>query len=417
MVAGAVMLLHAAALFVPTTASAQEPVHVHGAAPAAFTWSLGAQAVPLVTHATPAIFGEDRTEAYLTQPNVMAHMSALNGRLALLGTLNLEGLTLQRGELNAGIWGEGYIDRRHPHTYLHEVMAVAQTAAAAEAFTHLSLAVGKGFAPFGTDDPMMRPFVKFPANHHLAQVLERLVAVAAVRAGPGMLEIGVFNGDEPESPTDLPDADRFGDSWSVRGTLLPVPGAELSASYAFIASPEQAAGSGIDHRKRSAAARFASAGGRVYGLVEWAKTDEFIGSEPTYSFESVLAEGAVRYRLADFALRYERTLRPEEERLKNPFRSPRPHPDVHLLGATRWNIVSAAVSAAPLTAGALRARPFVEVSYAHARETLGSLIFDPAKFYGSDRMWSLSAGVRLDAGMVHRRMGRYGAATYGAHVH
>ncbi|MDQ3522321.1 MAG: hypothetical protein M3434_08305, partial [Gemmatimonadota bacterium] len=52
----------------------------------------------------------------------------------------------------------------------------------------------------------------------------------------------------------------------------------------------------------------------------------------------------------------------------------------------------------------------VEVGRARVTETLGSLVFDPAEFYGSDRLWSLSAGVRVEAGRVHRRMGRYGVA-------
>src|SRR5690606_22723938 len=131
---------------------------------------------------------------------------------------------------------------------------------------------GRGFAPFGTDDPMARPFVKFPANHHLAQVLERLVAIAAVRAGPLALEAGLFNGDEPTGPRDLPDAERFGDSWSARATLLPFPGVEAQASYASLASPEFPAGSGLDHRKRSASLRYEAArhgGEGEYLLVEW----------------------------------------------------------------------------------------------------------------------------------------------------
>jgi hypothetical protein len=36
--------------------------------------------------------------------------------------------------------------------------------------------------------------------------------------------------------------------------------------------------------------------------------------------------------------------------------------------------------------------------------------FVPRDFYGDNRMWSISAGVRLRAGALHPRMGRYGAA-------
>jgi hypothetical protein len=37
-------------------------------------------------------------------------------------------------------------------------------------------------------------------NHHLAQVLERVIAVAALRRGPIIGEVATFNGDEPLSP-------------------------------------------------------------------------------------------------------------------------------------------------------------------------------------------------------------------------
>lgn len=382
-----------------------------GARPAGAQWSAGAAAVPLVTRASPAMDGEALTEAYLTQPVLMGSGSLLGGRLELHGMLNLEGLTLRGGELNAGVWGEGFVDRRHPHTYLHEAVTTARLLDSPRAAASVSL--GKGFAPFGTDDPMVRPFVKYPANHHLAQILERLVGVAALRAGPLLLEAGLFNGDEPAGPEDLGTPGRFGDSWSGRVTLLPRAGVEVQASYASVASPEFPAGSGLDHRKWSASARLESRGHDGSGqhvLVEWARTDEMAGGARSFRFRSWLAEGAVRRRGAELSLRLEDTLRPEEERLEDPFRTPNPHTDVHLLGITRWRIASAALSAPALEAGPVRARPFVEVSRAAVAETLGSPVFDPAALYGSDRLWSLSAGVRVEVGAVHRRMGRYGVA-------
>lgn len=379
--------------------------------PGASAWGVSAQAIPLLTHASPAMRGESLTEGYLTQPTLSGHASLWRGRLTLEGMLNLEGLTLSRGELNAGIWGEGYVDRRHPHTYLHEAIATAHLLRSPAAAASVSL--GRGFAPFGTDDPMARPFVKFPANHHLAQVLERLVAIAAVRAGPLALEAGLFNGDEPTGPRDLPDAERFGDSWSARATLLPFPGVEAQASYASLASPEFPAGSGLDHRKRSASLRYEAArhgGEGEYLLVEWARTDEYSEGERSFDFHTWLAEAALRRRGAEVGVRYERTTRPEGERLENPFRTPNPHADPHVLGITRWSILTASLVAPPLDASLLRARPFAEVARAGVAETLGAVVFDPVALYGSGRMWSLSAGVRVELGSPHRRMGRYGVA-------
>ena len=368
-------------------------------------WEVGAQAIGLVTHATPALDGESMTEGYLTQPAVMGHVSFWDGHLTASAMLNLEGWTLRRGELNAGIWGEGYIDRRHPHTFLHELVVTGQGRLLG---VDVSATAGKGFVPFGTDDPMVRPFVKYPVNHHLAQILERGVLVAAARRGPVLFEAGIFNGDEPSKPEDFVNWERFGDSWSTRATLLPIPGAEISASYASVASPEFPAGSGLNHRKRSVAARWE--GRRIYALAEWARTDEYIEGERSASFRSVLGEAALVLRGTELAVRYERTVRPEEERTTDPFRSPRPHGDIHYLGATRWNIVTAAVVGGTPSSWPVQVRPFAEVAYARATETLGSLVFDPEEFYGSDRMWSLSAGVRVAAGSLHSRMGRYGVA-------
>ncbi len=61
------------------------------------------------------------------QPMIMAHAGAFSNRIRLVGTLNLEGLTIPDGELTLGDWGEGFIDRRHPHTYVHELMLSVRT--------------------------------------------------------------------------------------------------------------------------------------------------------------------------------------------------------------------------------------------------------------------------------------------------
>jgi hypothetical protein len=168
----------ATALLIPLDASAQSaqygPAHVE----------VGAQAIGVVTRESPAIHGRDLTEGYLTQPIVMAMASLWSDALEIKGTLDLEGVTIERGELNAGILGEGYIDRRHPHTYLHELVITAQRRFGDNG---VSMTLGKGFAPFGTDDPMARPFEKYPINHQLAQILERAVAIGAFRTRRFML--------------------------------------------------------------------------------------------------------------------------------------------------------------------------------------------------------------------------------------
>jgi hypothetical protein len=392
--------------------AAQHHDHEHTPAGAvAFGW--GAQVIPLLTHATPAVHDEPLTEFYFTQPNLMGHVGVWSGRLELRGALNLEGLTLRRGELTPGAWGEGYVDRRHPHTYVHELMVVARAVELPSGLGAASLAFGKGFAPYGTDDPMVRPFVNFPVNHHHAQILERLVGIAALRIGPVIAEAGLFSGDEPQSPSHFVTPGRFGDSWAVRGTLLPLAGLEASASYAHVSSPEFTAGSGIDHRQHSAALRYEVLGGRGdsgYALVEWARLQRYILDEPYHAFTSWLAEAATRRGATELALRYERTVRPEEKRSADPFRVVVPHHDVHVLAATRWDIVTASAGRRLALTDRFVVRPFAEVAHARVTETLGSVLFEPAAWYGSDRLWNLSLGVRLEAGGLHGRMGRYGAA-------
>ena len=369
--------------------------------------SVRIQAIGLVSRVDPALGGRTLTEGYLAQPVIMAHGSVLGGAVSGILTLDFEGLTLDRGQLTPGAYGEGYADRRHPHTYLHEALAIFSGAFGR---TGVSLAGGKGFAAFGTDDPMMRPFASYPANHHLAQILERYVIVGAVRRGRLIAEASVFNGDEPLGPGVPPDASRFGDSWSLRGTLAAPLGLELQGSYASVASPELATGDGLDQRKWSAAARLDRLDGPVrYALVEWATTDAMSGDVLTNRFTSFLAEASTDVKLVTLALRYENTTRPEEERLLDPFRTSRSPTDLSIIGVTRWQTVTGAASTSHRL-GTLDLSPFAEVAYSRPTETLKPSAFVPQDFYGASSLWMLSAGVRVGLGPRHQRMGRYGMA-------
>ena len=380
-----------------------------GAEHAGRRWTWGARAIGLATHASPALKGDAMTEAYVTQPIITLDLWAWGGRIRLRGMGNLEGLTLTGGELNAGAWGEGFVDRRHPHTYVHELVGALEVGRGEAA---ASLTVGKGFAPYGTDDPAARPFVKFPVNHHLAQILERAVAIGAVRYGPVALEAGLFNGDEPQGPEHMPAVDRFGDSWAARATVWPRPGLELSASRAWLNSPEDPGGAGLDRLLWSAAARWeAEAGGRrLYALAEWARADELHRGQRRFRFESVLVEASASTGRWGAALRLERTTRPEEERLADPFRSPRPHADFNIIGQTRWDIATIQLHADAGELAGLRVRPFVEVASSRPTQAVRPSLFVPSEFYGAERLWSFTAGVRVEAGEPHARMGRYGAA-------
>jgi hypothetical protein len=365
----------------------------------------GASGILLGTIAKPGINNRTLAEGYLTQPMVMAMLMTPHQRFVADLVLNFEGSTLDRGELNAGVHGEGYIDRRHPHTLVHELVGTGN-------FTlrsfRMSVTGGKGFVPFGTDDPMSRPFVKYPVNHHWAQLLERGLISAAVAGGPIVIEGALFNGDEPESPNDLPNWDRFGDSWSTRLTARSAKGLELQGSIARVKSPEHATGGGLDHRKLSASARYES--GRTYALAEWARTREGEGDKTAFTFNSVLAEASTGVSAITFAARAERTDRPEHERALNAFRTPQPHSDLGIIGTTRWDVITFSAAASLPAYRKIRFNPFVEISTQHPVATASPAVFIPEDFYGSKYLWSFSAGVRLGVGMKHERMGRYGAA-------
>ncbi|MEA2722758.1 MAG: hypothetical protein QOH59_529 [Gemmatimonadales bacterium] len=370
---------------------------------------LGANGVLLYTFADPVPHGRSLAEVRLVQPAFMLHGGALSNRLRLLATVNLEGLTIPDGELTPGAWGEGFIDRRHPHTYLHElVLSADDLLGQLDGSARLSLAAGKGFAPFGTDDPMVRPVVRYPVNHHLAQVLERAVVIAGITGGPVVLEAGLFNGDEPERPGQWPKVSRFGDSWSGRLTVVPVRELELQGSYAHVHSPEHRPGAGTDQRKWSVAGRWDGAvrAYPVYGLVEWARTSE---AEGFFVFRSFLAEGAWTAGRSRLHYRFERTERPEEERTLDPFRSVRPHFENSIQGTTRWTIHTVGYGFRLDPVARLEAVPFAEVSYGRITD-VGGGVFDASRFYGRSSFWSLGIGVRLNAGMRMHRMGRYGVA-------
>ncbi len=326
------------------------------------------------------------------------------------------------GELAVGDWGEGFVDRRHPHTYFHELMLSGHDLLGpADGPLRVSVSAGKGFAPFGTDDPMSRPVLRYPVNHHLSQILERAVVLAGVRWGHVVLEGGLFNGDEPASPSQWPNLERFGDSWSVRLSVEPLQGLELQGSRAEVLSAEHRPGEGPEEIKWSSSARWSRPIGRVpvYGLVEWAESSE---ADRFFVFHSFLAEGAIETGRHRPYYRFERTERPEELRLLNLFRTQRPSLENSILGISRWTLHTLGyrfhISG---RSGRLELQPFGEVSYGRVSK-VGAGVFDPEGLYGRTHFWSATVGMRLGWDMAGHRMGRYGSLGRGTsqateHVH
>ncbi len=367
---------------------------------------IAAQAIPVLTESDAVPGGRAYGEARLVQPVVMLQAGALADRLLLFATADFEGLTMPNGELTPGAWGEGFIDRRHPHTYAHELMLVAPNLLAGVAGApRLTLGAGKGFVPFGSDDPMARPTERFPVNHHLSQILERGQVLLGAHLGMASIEGALFDGDEPQHADQWPNLRRFGDSWSLRLTLRPASGLEWQASNAFVKSPEHREGSGVNSRKWSTAFRWdRTVGGRpVYALAEWARTAEAGGA---FVFHTLLVESEVRFGAHRPYVRLERTERPEEQRTLDPYRLVRPLIDNSLNGITRWTIWTAGYGVDLPGTGRLHVRPFAEGSWIRIA-SVGGGVFNPDTFYGPGSRWSVTTGVRLGWGMADHRMGRY----------
>ena len=375
-----------------------------------------AQAFPIYTIGAGG-FGEGPYEAgdfYLTQTAAMLHLTAPGGRWSLRVTPNFEAWTLEEGEITPGAWGEGYLDRRHPHTVLHE--AVISWSLPERG---ISVSAGKGFAPYGTPDPMSRPGSKYPTNHHLSQILERWVVSAAWRAGAWSLEAGVFGGTEPQDPHDFGNITSFGDSWSARVGYAFGRGLRATASYGSVLEPPEPQNpipglppepDGSHPRARSklfnvAVAQDASLGpGRLEWLVESSR-ESHSGAE--HGFWALLAEARLDTGRSLPYFRAEYAARPEFARFGAPGSDDfyRYGLDDEAIGGNIWWVATAGY-ARRLTAGHFQLRPFMEAQWIRIREDWGG--FPPAELYGTDDGWILNAGFKIYWGGDPMPMGSYG---------
>lgn len=408
--AAASFIVHAssASLSLPAAAQTPEPMPTLSL-PGGWTLTGTAQVFPIVTFGRPE---GDRdaplreTSFYVTQGALMTNLESTGQRLTLRTTLNFEGLTQRDGEITFGAWGEGFIDRRHPHTLVHELMLSAnlwETDAGS-----FSLSAGKGFAPYGTSDPMARPALKYPTNHHLSQILERWTLNAIWLRGSWSIEAGVFGGEEPEGPYDLSNIESFGDSWSVRltrrwgGGSGPSAAWEASASFGSVTEFAHT----VEETTRlvnGALRRSAPLGaGHLYGLFEgsWSFLEDHA------SFFSFLGEACYRAGSHQPYARVEYARRPEYDRLgRDGADFFRYEHDEDPIGTTRWLIVTAAY-AYQLTGSPWGLRPFLEAQ--HHQVTGDRGMVSAGEPFGGNSFWAISVGARVYLGGGPMRMGSYG---------
>jgi hypothetical protein len=373
-----------------------------------------AQAYPILS---TGLFAEDdtppaETALYLTQPTAMFNVESPGSRVVLRSTLNFEGLTQPDGELTFGAWGEGFLDKRHPHTLVHELMLSANFWRFAGG--SLSLSAGKGFAPYGTDDPMSRPVAKYPTNHHLSQILERWTANAVYLIGDWSLEAGLFGGGEPDGPYDFSNIESFGDSWSARVARRLGSGSgsmaawEMSLSFARVREEHGESLHVSDKRYTSLASvalRHESAYGfgSLYAMIEGSFAQPYFGDD----YISWLGETRLEVGRHRPYYRVEVAIRPEYARLRFPGNEGfyRYDHDSQAIGTTRWLIVAAG-HAYELTGYPLGAKPFVEVQFHHVSAETGGV--EPEALFGGRSFAQLTVGIRLHLGGDSMRMGAYG---------
>ena len=405
--AGQDMPMHGAA-----ADSAQQPMHDY-----MFSRQLGsgwrllgmAQVFPMLSTGFGSGASDDvtQTELYATQPAVMFNVESPGSTVVLRTTLNFEGVTQPDGELTFGGWGEGFIDRRHPHTLLHEAMLSVNLRDVAGG--SLSLSAGRGFAPYGTDDPMARPVVKYPTNHHLSQILERYTLNVAYLSGGWSVEAGAFDGAEPTGPYDFGNFSSI-NSWSARvtrrlgGTGTTAPW-ELSASFGNVVETHddeetvtRLANAFVRHNRQYAF-------GTLYSLLEASVSDPEEDGEDGYY--AVLGEVQLTRGPHKPYARVEVSTRPEYDR-SGPAGTDgffRYDHDDHAHGATRWVITSLGYG---YTATSLpfSARPFVEIQHNNAANERGDV--SARELFGTTSFFSLTAGLRLFIGGGPMRMGTYG---------
>ena len=273
----------------------------------------------------------------------------------------------------------------------------------------VSLSAGKGFAPYGTSDPMVRPGLKYPTNHHLSQILERWTANASwLRAG-WSVEAGIFGGQEPEGPYDFSNIESFGDSFSARVSrrwgLPSQPGTQWDASASFGSITEFA--HTVEETTRfvnAALVRSAPLGsGQLYTLAEASRS--FLAGHA--DFFSLLAEARYDGGGHQPYVRVEYAERPEYVR-NGPASTDdffRYEHDTDPVGTTRWLIATAAYSF-ELTPNPWSVRPFVEVQHHQVRGHQGGIV--ATDLFGGPSFWALSVGARLFFGGDPMRMGSYG---------
>ena len=238
------------------------------------------------------------------------------------------------------------------------------------------LAAGKGIVPFGTDDPMSRPFVRFPVNHHLAQIVERAEIATGWRLGIGRARgrrLQRRRAGEPGPVAEHEPLRRFlgraGDLWPVRG--LEVQGSHRLGSFAG-APPGSRARPGEVERVGAACSDWWDA---RRSMACWN------GPAPRRATTRSCSPRCWRKDRSSPAGTESGTGssapgdRKRSGYFDNLFRSPRPLLDNSIVGQTRWTLhtINYALQLS-LAQGRFGVQPFVEVTFGQVSDVGGGAL-------------------------------------------
>ncbi len=237
---------------------------------------------------------------------LMAGRDMGRGRLELRGMVSAEPWTVGAGgyplllQSGESYHGQPLHDRQHPHDLFMELAAiyahplgndlaiqayaapVGEPATGPVAFPHRPSASGDPFAPLG---------------HHWqdATHISYGVITAGVFSRSWKLETSIFNGREPDqSRTNFDYKGRSLDSYSARFTANPASSLSLSASYAYLKSPEALDPSVSEQRITASALNTRS----IWSRGEWASAFIYGGNKDSDTgrwSNSLLAESNLSF--------------------------------------------------------------------------------------------------------------------------
>ncbi len=180
---------------------------------------------------------------------------------------NLEGATIPGGELAPGNWGEGFVDRRHPHTYVHELVLSATDLLGRTTPSASRSAPARDSRPLALTTRWSARFSVSPS----------IITCRRSWNGPSRLRRrgrgscpGRSGCSTATSLSALANGRGSADDSATRGPRVSVltrsPGSSSRGPHAHVHSPEHRPGAGTDQNKWSLSARWSGTLGAVAGV-------------------------------------------------------------------------------------------------------------------------------------------------------